>query len=621
MKKSKLTRLLLLTGAVCIFAYSCKKIILLLATISTAAATNITSTGATSGGNVTSDGGAAVTTRGVCWNTDQNPTIANSKTNDGAGVGTFTSTLSGLSPGTTYYVKAYATNSVGTTYGSQASFTTTAILSTLTTTAASAITSTTATTGGVITNDGGAAITARGVVWSWNPGPTLADSKTTNGTGTGTFTSSLTGLTPGYTYYVKAYATNSVGTSYGNQLTFTTTTTVPILTTTEATSITTATASCGGNISSDGGAVVSTRGICWSTSQNPTTANSKVAVGGGTGSFNGSLTGLSPGTVYYARAYATNSVGTAYGNEVAFSTLATLPIVITTSLSNITTISFVSGGNVTTNGGSDVRARGVCWSTSPNPTVNNSKTTNGTGTGVFISYVTGLTAGTTYYVRAYATNGVGTAYGSEFRANGLTEEINELVPESIITELKRLGMPINSGFSPPIINNIYNISPLRLKGTNISGDWALETRFNDVRVRFHSQNNSNQTIEYEDVSVNYTNGVVSSSSTSSKGYIVGTGNSFTAFVSVLSTNTTGEYADLVYVISGTLAGNGVNNTHFSIFMLDNHGYDSVYITAGQGRVFYDSDAFSNILTSLRSAALPTKGSSPIIIPDVTEIKR
>ncbi|HCT93370.1 MAG: hypothetical protein A2X19_00805 [Bacteroidetes bacterium GWE2_39_28] len=621
MKKSQLTRLLLLIGAVSVFLYSCKKIILLLASISTATITNISSTGATSGGNITSDGGAAITSRGICWSTDQNPSVANSKTNDGAGVGTFSSTMGSLSPGTTYYVKAYAVNSVGTAYGTQVSFTTSAILSTLTTAAATSITSTSATSGGVITNDGGAAITARGVVWSHNPGPTLSDSKTTNGSGTGTFTSSLTGLTPGNTYYVKAYATNSVGTAYGNQITFTTTTTVPVLTTTDATSITTNTASCGGNISSDGGEVVYTRGVCWSTSQNPTTANSKVAIGGGTGSFNGSLTGLSPGTVYYARAYATNSIGTGYGNQISFSTLATLPVVTTTSLSNVTSTSFVSGGNVTTDGGSDVRARGVCWSTSTNPTVDNSKTTNGTGTGAFTSYVTGLTAGVTYYVRAYATNGVGTAYGAEFRANGLTHEINELVPESIIEELKRLGMPINTGNSPPIVNNIYNVSPLRLKGTNIPGDWALESRFNDVRIRFHSQNNTNLTIGYEDVSINYTTGAETGSSSGTAGYIVGSGNVFTAFLKVVSTRLSGEYADLVYVISGTLAGNGINNLNYSIFMLNNHGYSTVFIDNGQGRVFYDSDYFSEIRATLRSASLPTKSSSAISAPDVSERKK
>jgi hypothetical protein len=95
-------------------------------------------------------------------------------------------------------------------------------LPTVTTTAVTSITATTASGGGNVISDGGAAVTARGVCWSTSPNPTIADSYTTNGTGTGVFTSSITGLTPGTTYYVRAYATNSIGTAYGNPITFTT---------------------------------------------------------------------------------------------------------------------------------------------------------------------------------------------------------------------------------------------------------------------------------------------------------------------------------------------------------------------------------------------------------------
>ena len=94
-----------------------------LPTVTTAAVTNITQTTATSGGTVTSDGGATVTARGVCWNTSSNPTTANSHTTDGSGTGTFVSNLTGLTPLTLYYVRAYATNSVGTAYGNELSFT------------------------------------------------------------------------------------------------------------------------------------------------------------------------------------------------------------------------------------------------------------------------------------------------------------------------------------------------------------------------------------------------------------------------------------------------------------------------------------------------------------------
>ena len=385
---------------------------ILTADIITSAVSAITSNSATSGGSITSDGGSAITARGVCWSASQNPTIADNKTSNGTGAGSFTSSLTGLTPGATYYIRAYATNSIGTAYGNQVTTTTTIALPTLTTTALSAITATTATSGGNITSDGGAAVTARGVCWSTSQNPTIADSKTSNGTGAGSFTSSITGLAPGVTYYIRAYATNSIGTAYGNQVTTSTTTTLPTLTTTTLSAITATTATSGGNITSDGGAVVTVRGVCWSTSQNPTIADSKTTEGTGTGSFASSITGLTPGATYYIRAYATNSVGTAYGNQVTTSTTTTLPTLTTTALSAITATTATSGGNITSDGGAAVTSRGVCWSTSQNPTIADSKTTDGTGSGTFTSSITGLALGTTYYVRAYATNSIGTAYGN-----------------------------------------------------------------------------------------------------------------------------------------------------------------------------------------------------------------
>ena len=189
--------------------------------VMTIAVSGVTQTTSVSGGTITSDGGASITSRGVCWNTSADPTISNSITTDGTGTGTFTSSLTGLTINTTYYLKAYATNSAGTAYGNEISFTTSsALVPTLTTTVASLITQTTAASGGSITNDGGASVTSRGVCWNTSANPTISNSKTTDGTGTGTFASSLTGLTVNTTYYLRAYATNSAGTGYGNELIF-----------------------------------------------------------------------------------------------------------------------------------------------------------------------------------------------------------------------------------------------------------------------------------------------------------------------------------------------------------------------------------------------------------------
>jgi hypothetical protein len=193
--------------------------------VSTMGATAITGTTATSGGNVTSDGGATITARGVVYGTSSNPRIGGSgvtQVADGTpGTGTFSSSLTGLTPGMPYYVAAYATNSVGTTYATDIPFST---LSppTASTAATSAITPTTATSGGTAAGSG---ITVRGVVFSLTPTPRLGGSGVTTvagASGAGTYSSSLTGLTPGTPYYVAAYATNSAGTGYGADVPFTT---------------------------------------------------------------------------------------------------------------------------------------------------------------------------------------------------------------------------------------------------------------------------------------------------------------------------------------------------------------------------------------------------------------
>lgn len=294
--------------------------------VTTADVTDITQTTAVSGGNVTDDGGASVTARGVCWSTSQNPTISDNHTSDGNGTGSFTSNLTNLTANTTYYVRAYATNENGTSYGEQKSFTTlqNIELPTVTTADVTDITQNTAVSGGNITDDGGAAVTARGVCWSKDPNPTIDNSFISNGNGTGSFTIEISGLTSATTYYVRAYATNSEGTSYGEQKTFTTLQYIqlPTVTTTIVTNVTSTTATSGGNVTDDGGATVTARGVCWSTSPDPTIDDNKTTDGNGTGAFTSQLTNLTHSTTYYIRAYATNSEGTSYGEQKYFSTLS-----------------------------------------------------------------------------------------------------------------------------------------------------------------------------------------------------------------------------------------------------------------------------------------------------------
>ena len=182
------------------------------------------------------------------------------------------------------------------------------------------ITGLSASSGGQISSDGGNAITARGICWDVNPNPDLTDNFTIDGSGTVTYTSSVINLTPNTTYYVRAYATNAGGTVYGNEQTFVSGAALPTVITGTSTNISYNSASISGEVTSDGGASVIERGICYSTSQNPTIANSIVISGSGLGNFIANLTGLNGNTTYYARAYATNSTGTAYGTEISYTT-------------------------------------------------------------------------------------------------------------------------------------------------------------------------------------------------------------------------------------------------------------------------------------------------------------
>ena len=324
------------------------------------------------------------------------------------------SVLTGLIPATTYTyrLEAYTPQSVALLDTGR--FSTKHLTKpTVTTRSVSNITTTTASSGGNVTDLGDVSLLARGVCWNTSPSPTVSNSHTNEGGDLGDFASSITGLTPGVTYYVRAYAKNSVGTSYGNQVTFTSGSTTPTVNTSDVTSITSNSAVCGGNVTTSGGAPVTARGLCWGTSFNPSTSNSHNTIGQGTGVFSGSMTGLASNTTYHVRAYATNSKGTAYGQDVVFTTTSALPTVTTGTVSDISYESAKCTGNVTNTGGANVTLRGICWGTTSNPTTSNSSYSSGSGTGSFTGYLNRLTPGTTYYIRAFATNNYGTAYGEQ----------------------------------------------------------------------------------------------------------------------------------------------------------------------------------------------------------------
>ena len=252
----------------------------------------------------------------------------------------------------------------------------------ITVTNASDISYTTATLNSELTNvSGNTSISQHGHCWSTQSSPDISGTHTSLGAlATGkTFNSGLTDLLSGTLYYVRPYIIMNTKVVYGNNISFTTTpTSHPTLTTLAVTNITRITAESGGNISSDGGSAVIARGVCWGTSVNPSLIGNHTSVGTGTGLFVSTLIGLSPATTYYIKAYATNSVGTAYGDQLDFITTssASIPVVTTTSVTGITVSTATSGGNVTSSGGASVTAKGICWSINQTPSISDTQWIN-----------------------------------------------------------------------------------------------------------------------------------------------------------------------------------------------------------------------------------------------------
>lgn len=193
-----------------------------LSSVVAGAISNITLISANIGYIITSAGGGAISSRGTCWSTSGTPSIANSRTIDGSGLGAYSSTLTGLVANTTYYVRSYATNQAGTAYGTLLQLKTLDYsLPTVGSTAISSITKTVATATSIVSADGGATVTERGICWSsTTTSPLIINSRVISGTGTGSFAAVLTGLTTGVTYYARAYAINSKGTTYGLLVSF-----------------------------------------------------------------------------------------------------------------------------------------------------------------------------------------------------------------------------------------------------------------------------------------------------------------------------------------------------------------------------------------------------------------
>lgn len=359
------------------------------------------------------DGGASITQLGICWSTSNNPSVDSDNFVEAKDNKTMVS-LSALQENSTYYVRAYAKNKMGISYSESKAFTT-LTLPKVQTNDISSVQLTSALLNALLLSNGNDSTITKGFCWGESTNPTLSSSHIEVNVATPSYTYQLSNLKDETKYHVRAYAKNKIGISYGEEKSFTTTSAIkPTVTTSSATNISYTSATVGGNITSDGGATVTERGICYSKSSSPTLSDSKFVSGSGIGTYTTNLTGLLDGTTYYVRAYAINKKGVAYGEQKSFTTKAySLPSISSLSVTNIYNNSVTVSSNVTNDGGSNITERGFVYSTYQNPTISNTKVKNGTGTGDFTCNITNLQENTNYYLRAYAVNSKGIAYSQQ----------------------------------------------------------------------------------------------------------------------------------------------------------------------------------------------------------------
>lgn len=393
--------------------------------VSTVLPYEVKSTSFKSGGSISDSGRLPIIEKGLLWATSPNfnPSVANKVVIPGSS-SQFNSQIIGLQSSFNYYVRAFATNAIGTAYGLEQNLTTP---STSSPTVGSIIVNSvtpyefdinsrkyfSASFTSEVINDNGSSVTERGFTWR----PDIFGT-TYVGTGTGTMTGTLSDLPPGTDITVRAFAKNANGITYSDPVIVKTTIQPPSVYTGDTSKTTAISFEAAFSLTASNGAMITEKGIVWSTQNNPTIADFKtnqVNSLSSTGIFySANISNLTPNTKYYYRAYGINSAGVGYGDVKEALTKSTTPSVTTAQLSSVTSNSAISGGNVTSDGGQTVTARGIVWSTSPGPiTALTTKTVNGSGTGSFSATMTGLSPNTVYYVRSYATNALGTSYGNE----------------------------------------------------------------------------------------------------------------------------------------------------------------------------------------------------------------
>ena len=381
---------------------------------------NITKNSANFIGEILNAGDPAYTERGFVYATMSMPTLETTKVKITATINNsanYSASVTGLTSGYTYYVRAYAINSVGVSYSSnEIKFSTIAQSVELTTNEVTNINvvAKSAVLNATMANVGNPRFTERGFYYGTNPEPNENDNVVRDyGTTAGKYSVTVTNLQSSSTYYVRAYAIQNEKHIYGETKIFGMQSEPSKVTTSNATYVSSTGATLNGYVSAIGNPAYSEKGFCYATHSNPTiSANKRVVSGSGEGNYSLSLNNLEYETTYYYRAFVMQNGSPIYGNVVSFTTTWQDAAVITLEPTNIKGYSATFKGQVTYAGDPEYNMRGFCYNTSGYPTINDKRVEHqSSSTGVYSIDVANLEAGVTYYVRAFLRQGNRIVYG------------------------------------------------------------------------------------------------------------------------------------------------------------------------------------------------------------------
>ena len=367
---------------------------------------------------VTHAGGVPVERYGVCWGTTSNPVIESGDTSVcGSGTGEFTAIAKNLKPNTLYYIRPYATNSVGTSYGDEFQKNTTKGLGVMRTFVIdSLIRAESAVVGGNILDPGEGEILERGVYLT-QKGTKITDTIPFT-MEADSFYQRVTGLERLASYEVEAYLVNTFGTITGGVLSFTTTDGMPLVAEPDTVDISFTSATFSSKLLESGDSLITALGFCYGTEPNPTLENDFVTAElQADSTFSASLPDIVQQTRYYVRAFATNSYGTFYsdGSGATFVLKDQKPTVETEEPQVGIGGNVAFSGTILAEGMSPVTEAGFLWSTEEEPTLETPKSNHRNlfeeGTTEYAMTLGNMRGGTTYYVRLYAKNEYGTSYG------------------------------------------------------------------------------------------------------------------------------------------------------------------------------------------------------------------